>query len=1076
MAKNQNKKAIMLALIGLFFILLGTSYAIFSNAYHGLLETTITTDGIAFKYTEGANNIALSEAFPISDEEGKNLSSYFEFYISGKAKADMEIPYYITVRKTNTSSNIDDAIKLYLTKVDKNGNEEIVTLTKFSEIEQYDNAGIDLSKYVEKLLHSDKITGNKIYKETYRLRMWISDDINFGDEKYQNATFGLTVNVYSNGKVELKGTNILDDEVLAKVTAIRSTPNTDVSDRTGNVYYVSLDGNDSNDGLSEATPWKSMDKVHEMFKNKEIHDGDAILFRDGDRFYGKFEIKYVNDILIGSYGDISKGKPLITRSPYNGATEGEWTEVKPNIWKYTYNGEDPFIYDVGVIWFFCNEGNDNCDKSMNTIDQKFMYTKKIMKYKDYDETDIEDKIDTILTNDLEIYHTGHPNARNPKGKTLYLYSKGNPAERFDRIEFAQAYEPIFVRDNLGGSNYRIGTVKIDNIKIQYTSSSGILLWADVSNFVVTNCEIGFIGGAVHSFDAAEEIEGAEGTVTQYGNGINLYGSVREVNGVPVTDGFVVKNNYVYQCFDAGVSFQKSVTDEARMEKAWFKDNVLENSNYNIEYWTYIISDDPEVIEGSYIGDALYEDNILRNAGFGVCETRPNRGNAAHLKNWQRKNGYNILKGTFEIKNNIFVGAQDQFIFLNSSYYSSLPTFINNTFYGKSTDKFGYYYSTDRENSKKAYYFDRSILDTMFPNNNFIVVDENLVNDSGTTGDVNWSFDASTNTLSISGTGNMADYTAESLAPWDKYKNNIYKIVIGENVTKLGEYAFYNLKRVNEIRINSKLLSDLVSTTSESNYTFYNTGSQSLGTKLVFGSEVTVIPANLTRPVNDGTSAPHITNIEFEGNKLTRINTYGLTGTENTELKLPQSVTTLTSSSLGKNKSIRFFVGGDSLTNYGGWVFREDSVLEKLLIGENVNTIKEATFRACYGLKTIVIPSIKTPSTADANTFQYVKNNVDIYGDSSVETWLNTIKAASGQTNLIYHPIEEYRSTITSNTGINTTVGYNDTYSFTASGNVTIKMYYDATDGNRYYVDADYTKSGNTYTINKIKSDIYIEVE
>ena len=50
------------------------------------------------------------------------------------------------------------------------------------------------------------------------------------------------------------------------------------------------------------------------------------------------------------------------------------------------------------------------------------------------------------------------------------------------------------------------------------------------------------------------------------------------------------------------------------------------------------------------------------------------------------------------------------------------------------------------------------------------------------------------------------------------------------------------------------------------------------------------------------------------------------------------------------------------------------------------------------------------------------------------------------------------------------------YTFTTDKNVNIKMYYDATDGKRYTLDADYTKKGITYTINNIKSDIYIEIK
>ena len=67
--------------------------------------------------------------------------------------------------------------------------------------------------------------------------------------------------------------------------------------------------------------------------------------------------------------DISKGKPIILRTLYDGAKEGSWVEVKPNIWKYNLYGNDKvFEKNVGTIWFYCNKGNNNCTHTMTSID------------------------------------------------------------------------------------------------------------------------------------------------------------------------------------------------------------------------------------------------------------------------------------------------------------------------------------------------------------------------------------------------------------------------------------------------------------------------------------------------------------------------------------------------------------------------------------------------------------------------------------------------------------------------------------------------------------------------------------
>ena len=104
----------------------------------------------------------------------------------------------------------------------------------------------------------------------------------------------------------------LQDTVTAttkkRINEIRSTKNTDISKRTGKVFYVSLDGVDTNDGLSEAKAVKSLTQVQKLINASKVATGDTILFRRGDEFRGQLTITK-NDITLGSYGDESKGKP-----------------------------------------------------------------------------------------------------------------------------------------------------------------------------------------------------------------------------------------------------------------------------------------------------------------------------------------------------------------------------------------------------------------------------------------------------------------------------------------------------------------------------------------------------------------------------------------------------------------------------------------------------------------------------------------------------------------------------------------------------------------------------------------------
>src|ERR1035437_955962 len=53
-------------------------------------------------------------------------------------------------------------------------------------------------------------------------------------------------------------------------------------------YYISSSGNDTNNGLSSSTPWKTIAKVNSAFSN--MKPGDRILFKRGDVFTGQITL------------------------------------------------------------------------------------------------------------------------------------------------------------------------------------------------------------------------------------------------------------------------------------------------------------------------------------------------------------------------------------------------------------------------------------------------------------------------------------------------------------------------------------------------------------------------------------------------------------------------------------------------------------------------------------------------------------------------------------------------------------------------------------------------------------------
>jgi hypothetical protein len=64
-------------------------------------------------------------------------------------------------------------------------------------------------------------------------------------------------------------------------------------------------------------------------------------------------------------------------------------------------------------------------------------------------------------------------------------------------------------------------------------------------------------------------------------------------------------------------------------------------------------------------------------------------------------------------------------------------------------------------------------------------------DSGSCGqNVTYKYVEATNTLTITGTGPMADYSSNTI-PWRNYNKEIKKVVIESGVSTIGEEAFFN---------------------------------------------------------------------------------------------------------------------------------------------------------------------------------------------------------------------------------------------------------------------------------------------
>lgn len=832
--------------------------------------------------------------------------------------------------------------------------------------------------------------------------------------------FSLSLFLLSGSKsLSITDNSAITSLVKSRIKEIRNTPNTDISNIKGTIYYVSNDGDDNNDGTTESTPIKTTAKLNTLFTNKIIKNGDAILFRDGDTFRGNSITVKDNNILFGSYGDIKKGKPKIYGSSFNAAQTGTWVKVFGNVWKLQSNGKDKTISsDIGSIFFFCNKDNNNCTRT--TTDGKTKYSFGQKKMTNNDVTENEALIVSLLTKDLDFYHAGHASEGKNTGGAVYLYSKENPSTRFNDIEMS-----------LGSNGISVGSfsdVVIDNLEISFYGRHGIAI-NNVANVTITNSEISYIGGMVQKYDEDGHWP------LRLGNGIQSYGEVGDKSGYPVKDGYVARNNYIYEIYDAGLTFQFTAQEgkHNKVERLTFDNNVVEYCSYNIEYWNNTNeTKDAYQIQETYLGNIYITNNILRYAGMGLTETRPEHGYEAIIKTWDGGgSAWNRVKNEFIIENNILdttgqlydkngVLTGVSMLHIDASNKASMPQFKNNKFYNYKNRNLGWIRTVDLNSAFIPYNSAIKNNDGYLKDNEFIIFDEDTRRSdsiSGKSGDTTWNLNFKTETLSISGTGAMADYTETSLPSWVQYSDYIKTITIGENVTKIGKYAFYNLGYVQTINFNAKSLNDLES----GNYSFYQVGKSNTGTKVVIGEKVEKIPAYLIVPKTEKKSCPNVNELVIKSTKLTSIGKYAFAYASFESLFIPETVTSIGAGAFFYNQGLKVIKFPDKLTVLNDGVVSACYNLELVILGSSISTLKNNCLGKLKHLEKLVItnpdfnfdPNVNIFNiTQDENgnvTLPFESTGIQIYGPSSIENVVNSLKTYNS--NIFFVPIDRYRPMI-----------------------------------------------------------------
>ena len=199
-------------------------------------------------------------------------------------------------------------------------------------------------------------------------------------------------------------------------------------------------------------------------------------------------------------------------------------------------------------------------------------------------------------------------------------------------------------------------------------------------------------------------------------------------------------------------------------------------------------------------------------------------------------------------------------------------------------------------------------------------------------DVKWELDTTTGTLTISGSGKMADYDDADKQPWANQRSSINKVVIGDNVTSIGDNAFSGC-----INLKGADMSKASSLRTIGNHAF--------------------------------SSCAALESVDLsEASSLTTIKTSFPGCTKLKSVKLNEGLEEIGGSAFNNCRELEKIHIPSTVMAIGGWCFESCTSLSEVTFANNsqLTTIAAAMFIYCDGLKKITIPKSVKEIQMDQN--------------------------------------------------------------------------------------------------------------
>ena len=250
-------------------------------------------------------------------------------------------------------------------------------------------------------------------------------------------------------------------------------------------------------------------------------------------------------------------------------------------------------------------------------------------------------------------------------------------------------------------------------------------------------------------------------------------------------------------------------------------------------------------------------------------------------------------------------------------------------------------------------------------------------------------------LTISGKGEMDDYSVPyNSAPWRYF--GVKRIIVGDSVTTIGEYAFSYCSSLTSITIPN-------SVTTIKEYAFSNCSSL---TSVNIPNSVTTIGGYAF------SSCGSLTSVNIP-NSVTTIEVYAFSVCISlTSVTIPNSVTTIGQLAFSGCSSLTSVTIPNSVTTIGSEAFSGCTNLKKVNIGKSVKDIGEYAFDYCTSITQISSEAV-VPPTCESGVFTDInkskcklivpKNSLDAYKQAYQWKDFSLIEGSTtGITNTVYN--------------------------------------------------------------------------